>query len=928
MKKTLINHSLSKAKWFCFMVICLMLVQVSSTLADTLSVPNQLEEYLNSSPATQTPPYLSNQLGTIFPRAITPRADLPSSFHMSSGHGGYENVIGNYNLEVRNLPKNFKGAKEAVFYHERSRDFGEAYYCTDVKNAVLGWEFTEQTSPKQNFSAEQKALLSHVLANGARMYVHKDAASSYGYSDEEALQNAKFGYATQIAVWIVAENVYKSGNKYPTDTPSILDIYCYPENAANSLQGTAFAQSGEIGKMARKLVTDAVIAYKAKEIPNEYKLFPSFTWETIQKAEEKKYKMQPTGNASEYKVDLLDTNNVLAQEWKANTIKVLENAGLDITVQGNVMIVKGDTSGGIIRLSCPNYELRYIIPKEENSQYMARLVNTGDTTRYISVYREEVTSHEVEKKWSDNNNQANKRPNEIKVSLYADGVEVPSSEVTLNAGNNWSHIWANLAKYQSNGTTEIRYTAREVNTPADYTVSYDDKKTEITTITNTYVSPTTTHEVIKVWNDNNNRFSKRPNEIKVRLYADNREVVNSEITLNNNNNWSHKWKDLPKYQSNNSTEIQYTVKEVSVPTNYTDFYDETKTEITTITNTYVPPTTIHEVKKVWNDNNNQFAKRPSEIKVKLYADDVEVAGSEVTLNASNGWSYQWKNLLQYQHDGTTEIHYSAKESSIPSDYDVSYDDRKTEITIITNTYVPPKTTHEVKKIWDDNNNQVGKRPSEISVKLFADDVEVPNSEVVLNAGNNWSYHWSDLPQYQSNSLVEINYTVKEVNTPSDYIVSYDNTKTVITIITNTYVPPTTTHTARKIWLDNNDQAGQRPTAIKVKLFADNAEVPNSERTLNEGNHWECTWDKLEKYRSDGKTAIVYTVQEVNLPVAYQVAYDDTNPIVTIITNTYRVQGILLPQTGGGGLKLPLLVALSGFLSVAFFLYFHQRSKHG
>ena len=93
---------------------------------------------------------------------------------------------------------------------------------------------------------------------------------------------------------------------------------------------------------------------------------------------------------------------------------------------------------------------------------------------------------------------------------------------------------------------------------------------------------------------------------------------------------------------------------------------------------------------------------------------------------------------------------------------------------ITNTYKPGTTSVAVKKVWDDDNNQLNIRPSSVTVKLNAEvDGKAVNlgdefvTEVTLNADNNWSHEWKDLPLNQSKGK-KIVYTVKEVNVPNGY----------------------------------------------------------------------------------------------------------------------------------------------------------------
>ncbi|MFA2740208.1 Cna B-type domain-containing protein, partial [Bacillus mobilis] len=157
---------------------------------------------------------------------------------------------------------------------------------------------------------------------------------------------------------------------------------------------------------------------------------------------------------------------------------------------------------------------------------------------------------------------------------------------------------------------EIQYKVSEVK------VDGYETKVEGTTITNTYKNTETTEvNGKKVWEDYNNKFNKRPGSIKVELLQDDKVIQDTTVKADEKGNWNFSFKDLPKYDGQGN-EIQYKVSEVKV-----DGY-ETKVEGTTITNTY-KNTDKTEVsgKKVWEDYNNKFNKRPGSITVQLLQGD-------------------------------------------------------------------------------------------------------------------------------------------------------------------------------------------------------------------------------------------------------------------------------------------------------------------
>ena len=73
------------------------------------------------------------------------------------------------------------------------------------------------------------------------------------------------------------------------------------------------------------------------------------------------------------------------------------------------------------------------------------------------------------------------------------------------------------------------------------------------------------------------------------------------------------------------------------------------------------------------------------------------------------------------------------------------------------------------KHWDDGSNKYSKRPSSVKVQLYKGDNKV-GDPVELNSKNKWTYTWEEL---ESSGKGE--YTVKEVQVPSGYHVSYKKT---------------------------------------------------------------------------------------------------------------------------------------------------------
>ena len=484
----------------------------------------------------------------------------------------------------------------------------------------------------------------------------------------------------------------------------------------------------------------------------------------------------------------------------------------------------------------------------------------GTVTTLTNTYAPETTAISGSKTWNDANDQDGKRSESITVNLLANGEVIDSQTVT--AATNWTYTFENLPVY-ANGQ-KITYTVSE-NEVAGYETTIDGFN-----ITNSYTPETTSVSGKKVWNDANNQDGKRPESITVRLLANGTEVANKEVTAADD--WTYSFTDLPKYA--NGEEIVYTVKE-DVVADYTTAIDGT-----TITNSYTPGKTSITVTKAWVDNDNQDGIRPGSIKVQLYAGDA-AQGKEITLNAENKWTYTW-NDLDEKKDGQ-DISYTVKEVGEVTGYTSEISGNAQTGYVITNTHTPETTSVEGQKVWDDADNQDGKRPESITVRLLADGKETAVKEVT--SADNWAYSFTDLPKFADGK--EIVYTVKE-DVVADYTTTINGTT-----ITNSYKPGKTSITVTKAWVDNDNQDGIRPESIKVQLYAGDA-AQGKEVTLNAENKWTYTWNDLDEKK--GGKDIVYTVRETEVPAGYEATVTGSATEGFILTNTHKTEVISVEGT--------------------------------
>ena len=475
-----------------------------------------------------------------------------------------------------------------------------------------------------------------------------------------------------------------------------------------------------------------------------------------------------------------------------------------------------------------------------------------------TITNREVIDIPVEKIWDDANNQDGYRPDSIDVVLLGDNTKV--AEATLKK-DSWKYTFEDLDKY--NNGKEISYTIQEVKTD-NYTTNITGNQENGYTITNTHETEKTSVKVTKVWNDANNQDGYRPANISVVLLGNNEKV--GETTLTESGNWTYTFENLPKKAD--GKDIEYKVQEVKVD-NYTTETTGNQDTGYVITNTHKTEETEVKVTKVWDDNDDQDGYRADDIKVILTGNG-EKAG-EVTLSEANKWTYTFTNLPK--KDNGKDIEYKVQEIKV-DEYTTNITGNQTTGYIITNTHETEKTSVSGTKVWDDADNQDGKRPDSIKVELLANGTKVAEATTTEDKG--WAFKFEDLDKYADGQ--EIDYKVNEVKV-SGYTTKTTGNKTTGFTITNTHEPELVDKEITKNWDDNSNQDGKRPEKITVHLFANGTEVASDSFT-GTGDKWTYTFKNLPRYANGSE--ITYTVTEDT------VAGYDTTTSGLEITNKHTI----------------------------------------
>ncbi len=501
------------------------------------------------------------------------------------------------------------------------------------------------------------------------------------------------------------------------------------------------------------------------------------------------------------------------------------------------------------------HEYVYTITEEPVAHY----TTTVEGYDVINSRTVETVSVSGVKTWNDANNQDGKRPTSITINLLKNGTLY--SRKIITAAENWQWNFTNLPKFE-NGV-EITYTITE-EPVAGYTTlvnGYD--------VVNSYTTETTSVSGVKTWNDANNQDGKRPASITISLLADN--VVVAARTVTAADNWQWSFTDLPKFKD--GVEIVYTITEEPVP-GYTAVVSGYNVE-----NSYTTEMVNVSGVKTWNDANNQDGKRPASITIHLLADGVEVATKIVT--AADGWQWNFTDLPKFK-DGAAIVY------TITEDPVARYTTTINGYDVI-NAYTTETTGVEGSKTWDDADNQDGKRPERITIRLYADGVEIDAKAVT--AADGWSWSFQNLPKYRAGQMII--YTISEDPVPGYTTVmnGFD--------VTNSYTTETIDLDGWKEWEDEDNAMGVRPESIIIRLLANGEEVRKVVVTEKDG--WAWFFEGLPMYANGEE--IEYTITEDHVK-GYSTTIDGFMVVNTLGATDFSITKVW-EGTHGGSIELTL-----------------------
>lgn len=508
---------------------------------------------------------------------------------------------------------------------------------------------------------------------------------------------------------------------------------------------------------------------------------------------------------------------------------------------------KDDAWNDVVFEDLPVYQngqrISYTLTESAIDSYANDIRSSGNTFTVTNTHIPETVNVDVTKIWTDGENQDGNRPDSISVILT--GSDGKRYTTTITAANNWKHTFLKLPKFFNEGT-QIEYTLTE-DTMSGYSDVVEKRSDYVFVLTNKYSPATVDVTIVKKWDDDNDRDGMRPESVDIVLNGSDGKLYTG--TLSTENGYTCVFQSVPKYHDG-GTLINYTIAEEKIPGYTTTIAKDASGYKFTLTNAKTIDTVAKTVSKVWNDNNNQDGLRPTAITVILTGDDGSRRVKSVT--AAENWTVTFENLPKSQNHGQN-IQYTVSEAFV-SGYTEAITQNGDNYTI-TNTHTPASSEFFVTKIWKDNGNNDGMRPDEITVTAHGSDGRSYTKK--LNADNQWSVMFSNLPKYADGKVIE--YSLTEESVPG-YASSITRNGKSFALI-NTHVDETKNITITKAWNDGNNQDGLRPKTITAVVNGSDGSARFVQ--LFEGQNWATSLNNLPKYKNG--TEIQYTVKESAIP---------------------------------------------------------------
>ncbi|MGN1371851.1 MAG: Cna B-type domain-containing protein [Candidatus Coprovivens sp.] len=376
----------------------------------------------------------------------------------------------------------------------------------------------------------------------------------------------------------------------------------------------------------------------------------------------------------------IDNNNNYLTRPSNVTVKILQN-----NKEYKDVVITGDysTNEWFNKITVPVYdsegnEYVYTLEEVNVDNYESSYDNTTYTFTNILTGEEKIV---ITKKWIDNANKYNTRPDSITVNLKQNNKNYQNLTLT-GTTNTWASNEILVPKYDSNG---IKYTYTiEEDTLSSYGLTEYDQANYV--ITNT-LKQNIEISITKNWVDGNNSYNTRPTNLDITLLQNNKEY--KIITLSGNTNIWSSTIEVPKYDDNQE-KYEYTIKEINenIITEYSDItYGDDGLSVTNKLKKDIDLT----ITKKWIDYDNEYKTRSQSVIINLYQNGTLY--KELELNGdSNTWSTKVDKVPAYDDNGY-KYSYTIEEvanDNLKKYQKITYD--QTNLTVTNELTEKPKVT--------------------------------------------------------------------------------------------------------------------------------------------------------------------------------------------------------------------------------------------
>lgn len=513
------------------------------------------------------------------------------------------------------------------------------------------------------------------------------------------------------------------------------------------------------------------------------------------------------------------------------------------------------------------YSVREDVP--ERLGYTAEVIQGEDEQKntFLIINRRDTAKVTIAgtKTWDDDNDRDGARPTSVRVWLLSDGLRIAWKDVTAASADaqdpdTWAWSFGDFPQFREG--KEVTYTVEEEPVEG-YTTTVSGSTGEGFSVVNTHEPAKVTISAMSLWEDSFDNDGKRPASVTVHLLANGADTGESRV-LRESGGWWGSFGELYRYESGQP--VTYTIVEDALPTELgyealTDesyeYYAGTDRIVGFVTNERPYETVEVKGEKYWLDTGDAAGKRPDSFTLWLCIDGTRVMSQDVTASGDDDGVWPWSFGEWSRYALGKEVTYTVEEEPVPG-YETTVTSFASTF-LVANTYSLDLTYLEVAHLWLDEDDQDGRRPDSLTLRLYANG-ESTDRTLTITKDDDWEGIFTRL-QMNDASGEKIDYTVgvDPADPNYDYYENFTFGSTDLGYaLIDRYEPERITVAGTKAWDDADDADGIRPDAIDIVLYADGEEAARCQATAEGG--WTWAFEDMPRFASGEE--IAYTVGEV------------------------------------------------------------------